>query len=197
MKHYLAAIFTPLIFALLIPVSALAQTQEKMVIAIETDDFKLTETDISMLAIGEAKTIETDNGRFIDIIRTSEGAEIYLDGELVEMNFDHEDLLEEHLTNVSVEITCDNEEECDEDITILNHDDLAESGWTAADGQHVVIHKEVEVTCNDGEQGSHCDHEVITISGDESIDMEQLHENHGNGDGHKVIVIKKTLVTED
>ena len=80
MKHYLAAIFTPLIFALLIPVSALAQTQEKMVIAIETDDFKLTETDISMLAIGEAKTIETDNGRFIDIIRTSEGAEIYLDG---------------------------------------------------------------------------------------------------------------------
>ena len=197
MKHYLAAVFALLLFALLIPASALAQTQKKMVIALETDDFTLAETDISTLAIGEAKTIETDSGKIIDILRTSEGAEIYVDGELVEMNSDHESLHHEHLMNMSVEIICDSEEECDEDITILNHDDLAVSGWTAADGQHVVIHKEVEVICNGSEQGNHCNHEVVMISGDEGLHMEQLHENHENGDGHKVIVIKKTLVTED
>ncbi len=36
------------------------------------------------------KTIETDSGKIIDILRTADGAEIYVDGELLEMNFDDE-----------------------------------------------------------------------------------------------------------
>jgi hypothetical protein len=80
MKHNLGPVFALFTFALLTSASALAQSREKMVIALEADDFKLAETDISTLAIGEAQTIETDSGRIIDILRTSDGAEIYVDG---------------------------------------------------------------------------------------------------------------------
>lgn len=164
MKHYLAALFALVASALLTFNSALAQTPEKMVVALKTDDFNLSETDISTLAIGEAQTIETDSGRIIDILRTSEGAEIYVDGELIEMNF--------------------------------SHDDHTVPGWATEDGGHVVIHKEVEVACHD-EQDGHCKNKLVLISGDEDIDLEQLHKDHENGEGHKIIVIKKTLVSED
>lgn len=155
MKHYLAPVFALLLFALLASGSALAQSREKLVIALETDDFKLAETDISTLAIGEAQTIETNSGKIIDILRTSDGAEIYVDGELLEMNFNDEELHEVHMMNRHVEIVCDSGEE------------------------------------------NHCDHQVVLISDDETIDMERLHEDHENHEEHKFIVIKKTQVTED
>jgi hypothetical protein len=96
MKHYLGPVFALLALALLTSASARAQTREKVVIALETDDFELTETDISTLAIGEAQTIETDSSKIIDILRTSAGAEIYVDGELLDMNFNDEGLHAEH-----------------------------------------------------------------------------------------------------
>ena len=197
MKHYLRPVFALLTFALLTSASALAQTREKLVIALETDDFQLAETDISTLAIGEAQTIETNSGKIIDILRTNDGAEIYVDGELLEMNFKHEGLHEEHIMNKHVEIVCDNGEECDEDIFIINHDEDEASGWATADGEHVVIHREVEVTCNDNDEGDHCSHQMVLISDDEDIDLERLHEEHGSGEGHKLFVIKKVQVTED
>ena len=164
MKHYSGPVFALLTFALLTSASALAQNREKVVIALETDDFKLAETDISTLTVGEAQTIETDSGRVIDILRTSDGAEIYVDGELLEMNFNDEGLHEEHMMNKHVEIVCDNGEECDENIIIINHDEHEASGWATEDGEHVVIHREVEVTCNDNEEGDHCSHPMVLIS---------------------------------
>lgn len=197
MKHYLAAVFALLIFTLLSPVSSLAEPGEKMVIALETDDFKLAETDISSLAIGEAKTIETDSGRIVDILRTGEGVEIYVDGELLEMNFNNPDLHEDHIMIKHLEIECDDGDACDENITILDQDEHDAAAWVTADGQHIEIRREIEVTCNTGEQGEQCNEQVILISGDGDIDMEQLHEIHGDGEEHKVIVIKKHLITED
>ena len=111
MKRYLKPVFTLSMFALLNATTVLAETEQKMIIALKTDGFELTETDISTLAVGEAQTIETDGGKVIDILRTSEGAEIYVDGELLEMNFSHEGLHEENGMEKHVEIICDSDEE--------------------------------------------------------------------------------------
>ena len=148
MKHYLTPVFALLVFALLASASALAQTREKLVIALETDDFNLAETDISTLAVGEAQTIETDSGKIIDILRTKDGAEIYVDGELLEMNFSDVDLHEEHIINTHVEIVCDNGEECDENIFILDHDEHETSGWATEDGEghKLIVIKKTQVT---------------------------------------------------
>ena len=196
MKHYLRPVFALFVLALLTSASVFAETREKMVIALQTDDFELAETDISTLAIGEAKTIETDSGKVIDILRTNDGAEIYVDGELLELNFNDDNLHEEHMMEKHVEIVCDSEEECDENIFILSGDGHEESEWVAADGEHVSIHREIEIRCDD-EEGSDCSHEMILISDDGDIDLEELHEQHGSGEAHKVIVITKVHVTED
>ena len=97
MKHYLRPVFALFALALLTSGYVFAETREKMIIALQTDDFELAETDISSLAIGEAKTIETDSGKVIDILRTNDGAEIYVDGELLEMNFNEDNLHEENM----------------------------------------------------------------------------------------------------
>ena len=196
MKHYLRPVFALFVLTLLTSASVLADTREKMVIALQTDDFELAETDISTLAIGEAKTIETESGKVIDILRTKDGAEIYVDGELLEMNFSEDSLHEEHMMDQHVEIICDGEDECDENIFVLSGDLHEASEWVTADGEHVSIHSEVEITCDD-EEGSDCSHEMILISDDGDIDLEVIHEEHGSGEAHKRIVIKKVQVTED
>jgi hypothetical protein len=199
MKHYSGPVLALLTLALLTFASAMAQGREKMVISLETDDFELAETDISTLAIGEAQTIETDSGKIIDILRTSDGAEIYVDGELLEMNINDKDMHEVHTMNKHVEIVCDNEEECNENLFIVNHDEHEASGWATEDGERVVIQREVEITCtdNDNEEGDHCSHQMVLISDDEDIDLEALHSEHGNSEGHEFIVIKKVRDTED
>ena len=196
MKHYFRPVLALFVLTILTSASVFAETREKMVIALQTDDFELAETDISTLAIGEAKTIETDSGKVIDILRTNDGAEIYVDGELLEMNFNDDNLHEEHMMEKHVEIVCDSEEECDENIFVLSGDGHDESEWVMADGEHVSIHSEIEITCDD-EEGSDCSHEMLLISDASDIDLEELHEQHGSGEAHKIIVINKVHVTED
>jgi hypothetical protein len=152
MKHYLKPVLALATFAILAASSVQADTEEKMIIALKTDDFELTETDISALAVGEGKTIETESGKVIDILRTTDGVEIYVDGELLEMNFDHDSLHEEHMVRKHVEVICDGDEECDE---------------------------------------------MVWISDAEHIDLEELHEMHKGEEGHKIIVIRKEIITED
>ena len=197
MKHYLKPIFVLTTLALLVSTSVGAQTREKMVIALQTDDFELAETDISTLAIGEAQTIETDSGKIIDILRTADGAEIYVDGELLEMDFDNEDLHEEHVINRDVEIICDNDEECSEHVIIHMGDDSDIAELVSADGENIIIHREVEITCTDDQEGTHCSDEMVWVSDDEDMDLGKLHEAHESGEGHKVIVIKKTQNKDD
>jgi len=88
MKGYLKPIFALAATALLATGNVQADTEEKMIIALKTDDFEMTNTDISSLAIGESQTIETDSGQVIDLLRTADGVEIYVDGELLEMGFE-------------------------------------------------------------------------------------------------------------
>ena len=197
MKHYLRPVFALAMLLLLTVISVQAATGEKMVIALKTDDFELAETDISELAVGEAQTIETESGTVIDILRTTGGADIYVDGELLEMNFDDEGLHEEHVMEKHVEIVCDDDEECSEHVIVLGGDDSHNSEWVTADGENVFIHKEVEITCTDDEDTTACSDRMIWISDDENIDLEELHESHQSGEGHKVIVIKKEIVSED
>jgi len=155
MKHCLKPFFALTMTALLMTSSVQAETEEKMVIALKTDSFDLVETDISTLAVGEAKTIETESGKVIDILRTIDGAEIYVDGELLEVNFENEGLHEEHMIRKHVEVHCDHEEECN---------------------KHIVIH-------------AHGDNE--------EFDIEELHKQHADGEGHRVIVIKTEIDTQD
>jgi hypothetical protein len=39
--------------------------------------------------------------------------------------------------------------------------------------------------------------EMIWISGDEDIDLKELHKMHEGEEGHKFIVIKKEIITQD
>ena len=192
MKHYLRPVFALAVLLLLTAISVQAVAGEKMVIALKADDFELAETDISELALGEAQTIETESGTVIDILRTADGADIYVDGELLEMNFDDAGLHEEH-----VEIVCDDDEECSKHVIVLGDDDSHNSEWVTADGENVFIHKEIEISCTDDENGTTCSDRMIWISDDEDVDLEELHESHQSGEGHKVIVIKKEIVSED
>ena len=43
------------------------QHVEKMVVALNTDDFDLAETEISHLGVGDAETIYTEDGRIIGV----------------------------------------------------------------------------------------------------------------------------------
>lgn len=152
MKNYKKVFFSSAVLALLAATSVQAGSEEKVVIALKTGDFELQETDVSELVIGESQTIETDSGKIIDILRTADGVELYVDGELLEMDFSGQGLHEEHMVQKHVEIICDDEEECDKNVFVVSGEDF---------------------------------------------DFEELHEMHGDGENHKVIIIKKEVIVED
>ena len=154
MKHYKKAIFSSAVLALLAATCVQAGSEEKIVIALKTDDFELQKTDVSEMVIGESQTIETDSGKVIDILRTADGVELYVDGELLEMDFSGQGLHEEHMVQKHVEIICDDEE-------------------------------------------SSCSKEVVIISDGEDFDLEELHEIRGDGENHKIIIIKTEVIAED
>ena len=194
MKHFLKSVLALASFVIFTTTSVQADNQNKMVIALKTNESELTETDISALAIGEAQTIETESGRVIDILRTADGAEIYVDGELLEMSFDDEGQHEKHVVKRHVEVICEDGEECDENVFVLaGHDE----------GDNIFILKEVELSCSDDEEGTSCSEHVVWNSDGEEIELEELHEMHENHEmlegekAHKVIVIKKEFITED
>ena len=197
MKRYLKLNFALALFAMIATSTAMAGTEEKMVIALKTDHFELAETDISTLDVGEAKTIETESGKVIDIIRTAEGAEIYVDGELLEMNFDREGLHEEHLIRKHVEIICEEGEDCGKHIVMHAEGEADTSEWMVEGGDHVIIHKEIELSCSDDGTGTSCSDNAVWVTDHGDIDSEELHELHAGGDVHKVIVIKKEIGSEN
>jgi len=200
MKHYLKPFFALLVFAFLAPTTVLAENEEKMIIALKSDHFEMAETDVSDLAIGESHTIETNSGKVIDILRTKEGAEIYIDGELLEMDFSKDALHEEHAMQKHVEIICDNDEDCDKNVFVLAGDDADADDWVMEDGENVVIHKEIELNCTskDGED-TKCSENMVWISEGDDVDLETLHEMHldGEGEAHKVIIVKKHKIVEE
>jgi hypothetical protein len=152
MKHFMKAIFSLAALAFLAAGSVQAGIEEKMVIALKTDDFELQNTDVSDLAIGESQTIETDSGKIIDILRTADGVELYVDGELLEMDFDGEGLHQGHEVQKHVEIICDDDEtSCSEKMVFISDDEnfeIEELHEMHADGKDhkiIVIRKEVVI----------------------------------------------------
>ncbi|MBT8071551.1 MAG: hypothetical protein HKP21_09300 [Xanthomonadales bacterium] len=190
MKHFLGHIIALSIFTFLSTTPLQAETLEKMVIALKTTDFELTETDISDLAIGEARTIETDSGKVIDVLRTADGAEIYVDGELLEMNIADEGTHGQHTVSEHVEVICHDEEDCDTNVVIVGGNDHENS-------DHVILHKEIEVSCSDEEEGTRCADKMVWRSDGEEKDIEELHEMHEDSGDHKVIVIRKHAEKQD
>lgn len=197
MKYYLKPVFALTMLVLLAATSVQAVAEEKMIIALKTDGFELTETDISSLAVGESQTIETDSGKVIDIIRTAAGAEIYVDGELLLTNLDSEGLHKKHMIKKHVQIICGSDEGCDKHVFILDDGDDINLDWVTDDGDHVFIHKEIKLSCTDEEEGANCGDKMVWISEGEDMDLDGLHEMHLSGEGHKIIVIRKELVTQD
>ncbi len=197
MKTLFKTVLALATLCILATTSVQAENQKKIIVALKTSDFELVETDISSLAVGEAQTIETESGRVIDILRTADGAEIYVDGELLEMDFDDDALHEKHMVRKHVEIDCENDEECDKNVVILSgdHDDLPE--WMTEEGDNVFIHKEIEFSCTDDEEGTSCSDKTIWVSDGGDIELEELHEKHKSGEAHKVIVIRKEIITKD
>lgn len=190
MKHFTGRIFTLMVIAFLTLPPVQADTREKMLIALKTSDFELTETDISNLAIGEAKTLETESGRVIDVLRTADGAEIYVDGELLEMNFHDDGEHGVHAVRKHVEIICHDEDDCDRNVLIVDGDSHENAG-------HAILHREIEITCSDEEEGTRCSDKMVWISDGEEMDIEALHETHGDGGEHNIIVIKKQVEKQD
>ena len=85
MKTKISTLTLALLFTILCAGPAFADTPEKMIIKLKTNEFEIAETDISSLQVGEAETIVTDSGKIIDLLRTADGVEIYVDGEMLEM----------------------------------------------------------------------------------------------------------------
>jgi hypothetical protein len=158
MKTKLSLIYTLILSAFVTAGYALAGGDEKMIIELKTNDFELAETDISDLEIGESETIVTESGKTIDLLRTADGVEVYVDGELLDTPKmgAHE----------------------------MHHGEMHHGDH---DGKMIMKHKEIIIECEvDGEAGDdhHCGNEMIFV-GDGDIDIEALHER---GDAHKVIV---------
>ncbi len=121
------------------------EDETTMVIALSTDDFDLPETDISHLAIGDAETIHTESGKTIDLLRTEEGVEIYVDGELLKPGLG--DLHDGHaVIRHDVEVICESEGECEETVWVTDEDGIDPEAHHA--GAHhekiIVIEKEIE-----------------------------------------------------
>jgi len=135
MIHKLILLLAVAVFTL--GAASLSAGEDKMVIALTTNDFELAETDVSNLEIGDSETIYTQSGKTIDLLRTADGIEIYVDGELLELGLDGEEGIHEehHIVHQYVEVDCDTEEDCDMDL---------ELGSLHGEGHHekVIIIKE-------------------------------------------------------
>jgi hypothetical protein len=169
--------------------------EEKIVIALSTDDFEMEETDLSHLSVGDAETIITESGKTIDLLRTEDGIEIYVDGEMLDISAHQENTF----VHKKIEIICDDdEEECEELVWISEDGDVDLE--SLHDGDHKVImihsdeeHGEMDVDVEVLHDGHATAHKVIKIKHGEPGDLHELHEAHGE----KVIVIKKKVIEEE
>jgi hypothetical protein len=180
---------------------ATATMDREEVIALKTDNFELEDTVVSDLAVGESKTIFTDDDRTIDLLRTDEGLEIYVDGVLQDMDihfFGEAD--EAGAGSHEIEIVCTGDENCDQLVWVEADEDFDSTASADADEVH-VIKREIRIECSDE---SDCDEPHVWIEEDgASLDSDtadgdvhviRLHEDTDGaheGESNKVIVIRK------
>ena len=137
--------------------------ETKMVIKLITDDFELAETDISDLEIGDLETIVTDSGRVIDLLRTEDTVEVYVDGELLDIGLHSDHHVAVHK---NVEVICGQEGEYEEWVVV-------------SDGEECSF--DLDALHSEG-------HGAVIIHGDDvDLDFEDFDGEHET----KVIVIRK------
>lgn len=176
--------------------TTLAGDKEKIIIDLKTHDFEVTETDISNLAIGESETIVTESGKTIDLLRTADGVEIYVDGEL--MDIPHMDgtaseggLHKSHETIVfecEVDDISDVETECGHHMVFFSDGDFDIEALHADGEGHKVMIKRMHSECFGDEEGE-CEELNVWVSDGEDFDFGELHEA---GEGHRVIKIHRS-----
>jgi hypothetical protein len=97
------------------------------IIKLEREISELAETDISDMEVGDARTFNTESGKRIDLLRTEDGVEIYLDGELIDTGLHGDESLHEghKVVHRHVEVICDSDEDCEEEgfeVDTLHHE---------------------------------------------------------------------------
>lgn len=127
--------------------AVVAEDQREMIIAIKTDAVRIEQLDISDLATGDVETIYSDDGKTIDVMKTAEGVEIFIDGEKLDIpalgiHSTHDDGHE--AKHIIMKLHCDSEadEYCaaDEQWTIIGDDDVDSSD---AIRHRIIIKKQV------------------------------------------------------
>jgi hypothetical protein len=164
---------------------------------LKTNDFEVAETDISDLEVGESETIVTDSGKTIDLLRTADGVEIYVDGELMDIpemgahGAHHDGNMKIH-KKVIIECEVDGEageaSDCGDEMVFVGKGDIDMEALHEAGDGHKVIIKRMHKECSDDDEGT-CEEDNVWVSGGEDFDMTELHEA---GDGHRVIKIRKS-----
>ena len=191
----LAVLFAANTGALLAGEPEEALVEEKIVIALHTDDFAIEETDLSHLAVGDAETIVTESGKTVDLLRTEDGIEVYVDGELIEGGDMHD---EKHVVH-KIRIVCDDEgEECSEDMTWMEDLENVEIESLHEHGQKFIV-----ISGEDGEfdveqlpEGAHEVHGTVHIVKEIDVEvLDEAHELHGDGE-REVVIIKKKVGDE-
>ena len=173
MKTKFSTLSLALLFTMASAGSAFADTAEQMIVKLKTNDFEIAATDIARLQVGEAETIFTDSGKTIDLLRTADGVEIYVDGEMLDMP---------ELSGNRVHAG---------DHTIMHkqiHVGFALDGEheTAAEcADEMVYFSDRDSGCLSDEEGA-CAHHNVWITQGEDTGFGALHEA---GDGHKIIRI--------
>jgi hypothetical protein len=188
MRHLKPALTAALLSTLFLAQGVLAKDihEEKHLIAVQTDGAELIEADVSDLAPGESRSFVTENGKSIDILKSVDGIELYIDGELQDLGMGehalHENVFLLHEdTEHTIKCSGDDVEEC--------------SSAFAYDGEHgdaitKIIH-EVEITCDDEED---CNQHVWISAGDEGELVSPHHRDEPEDalQDREVIVIRKT-----
>ena len=125
MNHYLIA--PSFLFLSCFPISyltsgpAVAGGQEPEIIEVMAEDFVIGPLDISHLENGDSETVFTEDGRTIDILRSIEGIEIFIDGEPLGLPSLHH----HEGSSIELEIECisDDHQGCsNSDQLIVNED---------------------------------------------------------------------------
>jgi hypothetical protein len=196
MKQYLKPVFCVAVIAFLAATSAQASGEEKVIIALMTDDFELSETDISNLGVGESQTIETESGKIVDLVRTADGVEVYVDGELLDMDIESGGMHQKHHFSKKIEVICADGDECEKNVFIMAADGDHDIDWEAHEVGNIVMHKSIELSCSSDDEDTECSDNMVWISDGDEMDLEELHEIHSEDGNHKIIVIKKDIDTD-
>jgi hypothetical protein len=124
--------------------------EKKILVALKTDDVDLQEIDLSDLQPGDSETIMTESGKTIDLLRTEDGVEIYIDGERLDIDRLHagHGAKAVHVFDHEMEVACDGDEECDKVLWLEGIPDLPHDASVDHDGDHefrkvVIVRKEV------------------------------------------------------